>query len=77
MLKEFDKVRIVRLRHDPEYYGGGIVNSRPPQVGDTGTIVDIQNIQGVLTNHVVEASSPDGIPDWLSDFSAEELEPVA
>ena len=76
MLKEFIKVRVVRLLRPPESYLGWSGAKRPPKIGDVGTIVDIQNVRNLPTNYVVEAESPDGIPDWLGDFSAEEIEPV-
>ena len=72
-LKEFDKVRIIQLLHPPEYYVG-LKDLRPPKIGDIGFIVDIQNISNLQTNYVVEASSPNGIPDWLGGFVKEELE---
>jgi hypothetical protein len=69
-------VRIRQLLRPPEEYDGWRVNKRPPQVGDTGTIVDILQAPGAPDDYVVEASGPDGVSVWLGDFSAEELEPV-
>ena len=75
--KELDVVRITKLFHPPGHYDGWSINKRSPRVGDVGTIVDIQNAPNLPTNYVVEASSPNGIPDWLGDFFEEELELVS
>jgi hypothetical protein len=77
LLKEYDVVRIVRLLHPAEHYDGWKLNRRAPKIGDIGTMVDIQQVATLPTNYIVEASSLDGVPDWLGDFAAEELKLVA
>jgi hypothetical protein len=52
------------------------VNQRPPQVGDTGTLLEILQTPGFLDRYVVDSSGPDGITIWLGDFAREELEAV-
>ena len=49
MFKEYDVVKIVHLFHSDNHYDGWQINKRPPQIGDTGTIVDIQNMPGLPT----------------------------
>jgi hypothetical protein len=72
--RQYSIVRICQLLRSPEEYDGWRVNQRPPQVGDTGTIVDVLAAPGLPYNYVVEASGQDGITIWLGDFAAEELE---
>ena len=76
MLPEYAEVRIVRLLRPIEDYDGWGCNQRPPQVGDTGTIVDILHVPALPTRYIVEKSAADGSDIWLSDFQADELEVV-
>ena len=73
-LKEYDVVRVVQLLHSPDHYDGWKLNKRHPKIGDTGTVLNIATVPNLPTHFIVEASSPNGIPDWLGDFVAEELE---
>jgi len=49
-----------------------VVASRPPQVGDVGTIVFAYD----LTSFAVECVNDNGMTVWLADFFGEELELV-
>ena len=72
--KEYDVVPVVQLLHSPDHYDGWKLNKRPPEIGDTGTVLNIASATNLPTHFIVEASSPNGIPDWLGDFVEEELE---
>jgi hypothetical protein len=74
-LKQYSVVLVRQLLHPPEHYNGWKVNSRPPQVGDRGTIVDILSAPGVPDSYIVESSDEHGVAIWLGDFSSEELVP--
>jgi len=76
-LKQYEIVRVVKMLHPAEYYDGWKLNKRPPRLGDVGTIVEILNAPNLAPNYVVEAISPNGIPDWLGDFLEEELELIS
>ncbi len=69
-------VRVVRLLHPAEEYDGWRVNKRNPQIGDTGTIVEILHAPNLPDKYVVEAVEPDGNTTWLGDFDADEIEPM-
>ena len=76
-LPQYAVVRVRQLLRPPEEYDGWKVNRRPPRVGDVGTIVDVLTTPGVEEeDYVVECSGPDGVDEWLGDFTFEELELV-
>jgi hypothetical protein len=74
-LRLYEMVRVRRLLRAPGDYDGWRVNQRPPRVGDCGAIVEIRRGRGLPDRYVVEAGGPGGVPVWLADFVAEELEP--
>ena len=76
-VKQYEQARVRQLIRSTETYNGWRVNTRAPQVGDVGTVVDILSAPGLPDNYVVECSAPDGRTLWLGDFTAEELEPLA
>jgi len=69
-------VRVRQLLRPREAYDGWKLNRRPPLVGDVGTIVDILHAPGAPDDYVVECIGPDGVTEWLGDFSADEIEPA-
>lgn len=71
IFNELDAVRIVKLLQPTRPFDGSKGTTRPPQVGDTGTIVT--DYDGV--GYCVECVSSDGMTVWLADFAPEELEP--
>jgi hypothetical protein len=75
-LKPFVVVRIKQLLGQPDEYDGWRVNTRSPQIGDTGTLIDILSTLELPNKYVVERCAPDGTTIWLVDFFAEELEIV-
>lgn len=75
-LRQYERVRVVRLLHPPDHYDGWRVNQRPPVIGDTGTLIDILHAPDGSVDYVVESSGPDGVSIWLGDFLAEEIEPI-
>jgi hypothetical protein len=76
ILEPFAVVRIKRLLLAATEYNSWGVNQRPPEIGDSGTLIDVLHVAGVEDRYVVECSGPDGIDIWLADFVAEELEIV-
>lgn len=56
VLNLYDLVRIVRLHKPPEAYDGWGVNQRPPQVGDTGCLLEILRAPGHPDCYAVEES---------------------
>jgi hypothetical protein len=72
-VRQYDMVHIRCLLRSLELYDGWRINQRPPRIGDVGTIVEVLRAPGLPDRYVVEASGPDGITVWLSDFEAEEL----
>lgn len=70
--KPYAAVRVRALLQTEDDYNGWKINIRPPQIGDTGTIVNILSPDRV----VVENSSSDGATIWLCEFGEEELEPI-
>jgi 8-oxo-dGTP diphosphatase len=76
MLNLYQLVRIVRLNKPPEAYNSWGVNQRPPQVGDTGCLLEILHAPGYPDCYVVEESGPDSNTNWLCDFTRDEIEPV-
>ena len=75
-LTQYGLVRIVHLRHPVEHYDGWRLNRRPPLIGDHGTVLDILRAPDQPAHCVVESSDSDGITIWLSDFDADELDPI-
>lgn len=67
-LREYCVVRIVkRFRPSNEYDDWG-VNQRNPQIGDTGTLIEMLHAPYLPDKYVVENAGGDGIPIWMSDF---------
>jgi hypothetical protein len=72
-LKQYEIVRVVQMLHPLEEYDSWHANKCTPQVGDTGTIVEILQSPNLPTKYTVEAVEPDGATLWLSDFDADEI----
>ena len=66
------RVRIARLvgSHVNSLSGAGDV----PAIGDVGWIVDVYSEPHEA--YCVECTTPGGATRWISDFAADELEPV-
>jgi hypothetical protein len=75
-LKEYCTVRIVKLSRPVNEYDGWELNQRNPQIGDTGTLIDKLHAPNLPNKYVVENTGDDGRPIWLSDFFADEIEPI-
>ena len=70
-LREFDRVRVVRLRLVRRWCHG----DRPPHIGDTGTIVHWENPDDPASLCIVECMS--GFETiWVADFAQDELERI-
>ena len=72
MLPRYALVEVAKLSHPPEHYDGWNLNSRPPEVGDRGAIVETLQTDGHIVN-IVEAVAADGTTAWLSDFEPDEV----
>ena len=74
ILPEHSTVRVQQLIDEDRPFNGSQDIKRPPQVGDTGTIVHITQHRwdGTLI-YIVENAAPDGKTVWMADFAAEEL----
>jgi hypothetical protein len=75
-LEEYCIVRIVKMVRSPHQYDDWGWNQREPQIGDTGTLIEVLHAAGLPDKYVVEKVDNDGRPIWLSDFDAEEIEPI-
>jgi hypothetical protein len=73
-LKDFDTVKVVRLLDSERKYDGSENVRRPPRIGDTGTIVHINSVDGKTTGYMVEKVAPNGYTIWLADFLPDEIE---
>ncbi len=72
-LHEYDIVRVVQLLDPSRKFSGTDGFSRPPQVGDEGTVVCVYDPQ----NFAVEMVEKNGMTIWLADFLAEELQQIS
>ena len=75
-LKQYSIVRIVKMVRPSSEYDDWGLNQRDPQIGDTGTLIDMLHAPNLPDKYVVENSGKDGIPVWMSDFFADEIEPI-
>jgi hypothetical protein len=75
-LKEYCIVRVVKLSRPIKEYDDWGLNQRNPQIGDTGTLIDKLHAPNLADKYVVESTDDDGKPIWLSDFFADEIEPI-
>jgi hypothetical protein len=71
MLVEYSIVKVVKLLKPSRDFSGSKNVSRPPQIGDIGTIVHVHDPSKAC---IVEMSDEKGMTIWLADFVAEELE---
>ena len=69
-MKEYDVVRVTRLKEPSRSFDGSAHSRRPPQVGDTGAIVH----RFGSGRSAVESVDDDGFTVWLADFDDDELE---
>ncbi len=77
-LKLYSQVKVVRLIQAPEDYDGWKLNQRNPEVGDTGTYIELLEAPGIPSKYVVEMADPNSPNSiWLSDFHEEEIQLVS
>lgn len=74
-MKEFDNVIVVQLLQPDRHYDGTATVMRPPRVGDTGTIVNVDTVDGEDTGYMVENVDVEGNTIWLADFLPNEIAP--
>ena len=75
-LIQYEMVCVRKILFPESDYDGWRINKRKPQVGDTGTLIDILEVEGLPSKYVVESSGKDGLTIFLSEFLAEEIEPI-
>ena len=73
-LREYDKVRIVKLLRSDRPFEGTEGVMRPPAIGDTATVVHEYQPDKPSAVVAVEKVSSDGYTIWLADFEREELQ---
>jgi hypothetical protein len=71
MFAEYDIVKVVNLNDFNRPYSGSKNISRPPQVGNAGTIVHVLEANKAF---IIEMVGANGSTVWLADFEADELE---
>jgi hypothetical protein len=69
-------VKVVKLLRAPQEYDGWGINKRAPQIGDTGTYLELLRAPGLPDHYVVEAADLDGNAIWLGEFLREEIETI-
>jgi len=69
---EYSEVRVTQLLGQGRHYWGTDGVCRPPEVGDTGTIVYIVDWANP-TVYIVESLDQHGYTVWVADFVADEL----
>ena len=74
IMKKHDPVKIIRLLVPARPYEGTDGAKRAPQVGDTGTIVQMYAVAGKAVGYVVENIDSEGHTVWLADFLPEEIQ---
>ena len=75
-LIQYETVRVRKILHAEDDYDGWKLNQRKPQVGDTGTLIDILSVPNLPLRYVVELSGADGVTIFLSEFEEDEIEPI-
>lgn len=75
-LIQYEMVRVRKILYPEQDYDGWELNKRKPEVGDTGTLIDIFEMAGLPTRYVVEFPGADGITIFLSEFDEEEIESI-
>ncbi len=76
LLRLYHEVRVVKILRPLDEYNGWGMNKRPPEIGDTGTYIDLLRAPDVPDHYVVENSDTDGSDIWLSEFLIDEIEEV-
>lgn len=73
---EYSTVRLVQLEQERRWVSEGTEGiSRPPEIGDVGTVVDFGESESHIT-YIVEKIDPGGGTVWVAEFLAQELELV-
>lgn len=76
-LIQYKQVRVKCMLRDANLYDGWGVSQRPPEVGETGTLIDVLHAPELRDHYVVEKTDPaTGSTIWLAEFEKEELESV-
>lgn len=75
-LPEGAVVRVVRLNQPHRHWLSSEGVGRPPQLGDTGTIVHVYALNDPATPYIIECLDDEGLTLWLADFDRDEIENV-
>ncbi len=76
-IREYDRVRVVRLRKRDRPFDGSDAVKRSPQLGDLATVCHEYRPEDPAALVAVEMVTEDGLTVWLADFDRSELELVA
>ena len=76
VIREYDTVRIVKLKRHNRAFCGTEAVRRAPHVGDVATIVHEHEPHDPLGDVAAEMVDADGYTIWLADFEKSELELV-
>lgn len=75
-IRMYDRVKVVKLLERDRYHSGSQGATRPPQVGDTGTVVDIERRHDGSVLYYVELVDKSGATVWLATFHIGEISPI-
>ena len=70
----YEMIRIIKISKSEDDYDGFGINTRKPQIGDVGTIVEIIKTNNNGNVYIVESTSVDGKPIFLSLFNEDEID---
>ncbi len=73
-VREYDSVRVVRLRTRTRPFDGTAPMARLPRVGDIATVAHEYDPDDPGGTVAVEMTDADGSTIWLADFDKDELE---
>ena len=75
-IREYDCVRVVRLKDRNRPFDGSNAVKRAPQVGDVATVCHEYSPEDPAALLAVEMVTEEGLTVWLADFDRTELELV-
>jgi len=75
-IREYDVVRVIRLRTKNRTISGSAGVTRPPRVGDIATVVHEYIPENPTAPVIVENVGEDGMTIWIADFERDEIELV-
>jgi hypothetical protein len=76
-IREYDKVRVIRLATPAREFSGSEGVARAPRIGDIATVCHEYKPGDASAAVVVEKVDEKGLTIWLADFEKAELELVS